>query len=318
MLRSRRPASRPAPRTDSTPTLRLPITALATVIALTGFNSEALSVSSHQPGGNGTTYLDRSTWIDANQIEMVTTNEGSIGYDLIQGAPGLVYPTGGVNTCLYAAGLWIGAVVDGEPHVTVAEYGFEFTPGRIEEDGSWDEDIYDPRWRTYKIERGDTPGSNPDYDEWPVDDGAPVDENGAPRHLGRQTLFSVYHDANPDAHTNDAGATQPLGADVQQTIFALDNPGAANDIVFVQWKIVNDGEEAWRDAYVSCWLDPDLGGAGDDYVGCDPDQSLGYCYNATNDDLLYGATPPCLGALLVRVRSFLTGRRRMVSGRGSA
>jgi hypothetical protein len=30
-------------------------------------------------------------------------------------------------------------------------------------------------------------------------------------------------------------------------------------------------------------------------VGCDSTRSLGYCYNATNNDLLYGSTPPAVG-----------------------
>ena len=246
--------------------------------------------------------VDRSTRIDVNRIDMATTNHGSFGYDIPTGNPGLIYPSGGQNTSLFAGGLWVGArVSDNDLRVAIAEYSFEYTPGRIEADGSWDPNYQsNPRWRTYKIERGDTPGSNPDYDEWPVQDGAPVDENGDPRHLGDQTLWSVYHDANPAAHMNDAGFTEPLGMEVQQTAFAFGIPGTPSEIVFVEWKFINKGTEDWRDTYVSAWSDPDLGGANDDFVGSDPERSLGFCYNATNNDNQYGASPPAIGFRLVQ------------------
>lgn len=249
-----------------------------------------------------TTDLDRNTWIRANSIEMVTTNHGSFGYDIPTGNPGLIYPSGGQNTALFAGGLWIGALTPGNQlRVTVAEYSFEYAPGRIEEDGSWDPNYSsNPRWRTYAIARGDTPGSNPDYDEWPTEDGAPVDDDGNPLHLGEQTLFSVWHDLDEDRHTNDAGSTAPLGVEVQQTTFALDDPGAANEIVFVQWMIRNEGDVDWHDVYLSTWSDPDLGGANDDLVGCVPEASLGYCYNATNNDNQYGAAPPAIAIQLVQ------------------
>ncbi|NIT59650.1 MAG: hypothetical protein GWN00_26545, partial [Aliifodinibius sp.] len=32
---------------------------------------------------------------------------------------------------IYASGLWVGAKVSGEPRVAVAEYSYEFAPGRI-------------------------------------------------------------------------------------------------------------------------------------------------------------------------------------------
>ena len=253
-------------------------------------------------GGLQSRDVDLITWIDVNHIEMVTTNLGSFGYDVLNGDPGLIYPRGGQNTVLFAGGLWIGAqVFDNDLRVALAEYSFEYIPGRIEADGSWDPSYSsDPRWRTYKIERGDLPGSNPDYDEWPVDDGAPVDGNGDPRHLGDQTLWSVYHDADPNAHWNDAGHTDPLGVEVQQSTYGFGAPGTPSEIVFVEWKIINKGTEDWHDAYISAWMDPDLGRSTDDYVGCDPERSVGFCYNATNDDDQYGASPPAIGLRLVQ------------------
>ena len=292
----------PGPRL-STPLHAVPAITLGILASVLAPIANAGLPEREQAGsGTGTVDIDRTTRVDANRIDMSTTNHGSFGYDIPNGDAGLIYPRSGQNTALFAGGLWIGALVnDSDLRISLAEYSFEYIPGRIEPDGSWDTN-YDsnPRWRTYKIYRGDLPGSNPDYDEWPVQDGAPVDANGAPFQLGDQTLFSVYHDADPNAHNNGAGNTVPLGVEVQQTTFASDQVGAGSDIVFIQWKIVNKSDDDWHDAYVACWTDPDLGGAADDFVGCDPEQSLGYCYNATNNDNQYGSTPPALGIDLVQ------------------
>jgi hypothetical protein len=96
-------------------------------------------------------------------------------------------------------------------------------------------------------------------------------------------------------HTNRAGATQPLGVEVQLTAFAYSSPGPADRTIFLRYKIINKGGNTLQNFYVGMWSDPDLGGATDDLVGCDPGRSLGYVYNSTNADALYGSTPPALG-----------------------
>ena len=73
--------------------------------------------------------IDNATKIDANKISMFVTNNGSFAYDLGGQVSGLEFPKGTGNTCVYAAGLWLGAKVAGETRVTVAEYSQEFTPG---------------------------------------------------------------------------------------------------------------------------------------------------------------------------------------------
>jgi hypothetical protein len=52
--------------------------------------------------------------------------------------------------------------------------------------------------------------------------------------------------------------------------------------------------------YVCGWADPDLGGFTDDLVGCDTTRSMAYCYNGTNNDAVYGSTPPAIGLCLLQ------------------
>src|SRR5262249_26487832 len=126
-----------------------------------------------------------------------------------------------------------------------------------------------------------------------------VDVEG-PDVLGGEMLWGVYNDADPSLHTNSAGHSPPLGGEIQQSTFAYDRGDDVGDIVFLRFHIVDKGPNTLTDMYLSLWSDPDVGGATDDLVGCDVQRRLGYAYNATNNDLVYGATPPTVGYVLLR------------------
>src|SRR5262245_39545260 len=148
-------------------------------------------------------------------------------------------------------------------------------------------------WRLYRLPDTATPAPNDSVDV----PGTDV--------LGDQMLWCVYNDLEPEDHKNDAGSTLPLGVEVQQTTFAFNRQGALGLTLFMRYRLINKSGSAINEMFVSQWSDPDLGGAAgftDDLVGCDtlPDQtgkprSLGYIYNATNNDGGYGSAPPALG-----------------------
>ena len=236
--------------------------------------------------------IDNDTWIDANNINMVVTNHGSFAYDLTTQDPGLEFPKGTDKQCVYAGGIWIGCQVQGAVRVTAGSFTQEYTPGPIHPDGSWN-DVNDPADYTYKIVKGDT--TSEDYRNWPADLGAPVTDEGKPMLIGDQTLWCVYNDADPTTHVADEGRTDPLGVEIQQTTFAFDWKGALGNVVFMKFLIINKLNNKLDSTYVAIWCDPDVGGASDDYVGCDTTLSLGYAYNATNQDNVYGGTPPAVG-----------------------
>ena len=75
--------------------------------------------------------VDTGKELDANQLSMFVTNIGSFAYDLQAQNSGLEFPKGTGKTCVYAAGIWMGAKVAGQTRVTVAEYSQEFTPGTM-------------------------------------------------------------------------------------------------------------------------------------------------------------------------------------------
>jgi hypothetical protein len=246
-----------------------------------------------RPIGNVT---DTGTVIDGNLISMFVTNVGSFAFDLPNGASGLEFPKGSTKTAVFAAGLWMGAKVNGETRVTVAEYSMEFVPGTMTGTSPTPDN---PAFKVYKVSRDDP--SHTGWAEWVANAaplGAPVDTVGGeivPHIIGDQTLWAVFNDADPSRHTNDAGNSAPLGVEVQLTAFCFNQKGALEHTVFLSYLIINKGGNTLDSTYVSLWSDPDLGGAGDDLVGVDVDKSMGFVYNATNNDNLYGSSPPAVG-----------------------
>ena len=164
---------------------------------------------------NDVTLVDNTTYLDGNSILMFVTNHGNFGRDLFDvfGRDyGTYFPYRGtasiydgslVSSPLYAAGLWVGGKVNGQTRVTVAEYNDEFVPGPME-NGTYQPD--NNLFKVYKLYR-DSLAGNPDSDylNWPVDQGAPVDSLGQPLMRGKQMLWTVYNDADPSQHSNDAG-----------------------------------------------------------------------------------------------------------------
>ena len=252
------------------------------------------------------TRIDNEPRIDVNNISMFVTNHGNYGRDLA-GVFGLdagtFFPYAGdefiINGLLddwsmYAMGMWAGGIIDGDIHLFINEYSDECVPGPTL-DGYFQNDRAE--FKVYKLYRDSLAGNpNADYLNWPVDQGAPLNEFGEPDMIGDQMLWAVYNDADTVQHDNDAGLTDPLGYELRQTTFAFDRAGALGNMIFVRFRIYNVGGNLVDPAYFSIWADPDLGDAGDDFVGCDTLTSMGYVYNDGDDDSHYAPNPPAVGA----------------------
>ena len=250
--------------------------------------------------------VDIDGLIDANNLAMVVTNTGSFAFDKRVGNGGLEFPRGSGKSAVFAAGLWVGAKVGGETRVTVAEYSDEYGPGSAP--GGVPDDPNRPEYKVYKLDRS---YANPmlrdaalaDYVAGAMPHGAPpvaVKADGTLDILGDQMLWAVYNDLDPLRHTNRTAGTAPLGIEVQQTTFALDRPGALGNTIFIRFKLLNRGTNLLDSTYTSLWTDPDLGGALDDFVGCDTTLDMGFVYNADNSDEVYGGRCPAVGFDLLR------------------
>ena len=278
--------------------------------------------------------LSQERLIDVNSINMFVTNQGSWANDFLHNNnPGLFYPKGTTKTAVYESGLWIGAKVAGQPRVTIGEYSQEYGPGPMVGTSFSPDANSNPEYTVYKVARytgdaGDTAhversagalaadrtldpivhhswseymhGAAPygapwQYYDLPNPTGSGTVQVPGPTVAGDQMLWSVYNDADASLHSNRAGKSLPLGLEIQQKTFGFDRQGPLGGTVFLEFKLINKGGQNLDSMFVSLWADPDLGGAGDDLVGCDTLKSLGYVYNATANDQLYGGRAPAVG-----------------------
>ena len=114
---------------------------------------------------------------------------------------------------------------------------------------------------------------------------------------GDETLFWIFND-NAGPHTESQG--NPIGLEIRGQCFGFATNDELNNMTFYSYEIVNRSTYTLTETYFSQWVDPDLGYAYDDYVGCDVGRGLGYCYNGSNVDgsgqnWAYGDQPPAVG-----------------------
>ncbi|HXK81035.1 MAG TPA: hypothetical protein PLO05_02620 [Bacteroidales bacterium] len=119
-----------------------------------------------------------------------------------------------------------------------------------------------------------------------------------PKLFGDYTLWWVYNDRG-NIHTETGG--DAIGMEFRAQAFAFTTNDELNDMTFYNYNIINRSTYTLYDSYFGVWTDADLGGALDDFVGCDVQRGLGYCYNGDNFDddadasLGYGEQPPAIG-----------------------
>lgn len=115
---------------------------------------------------------------------------------------------------------------------------------------------------------------------------------------GDETLWWIFNDKG-NTHT-ETGST-PIGMEVRAQAFSFATNDEINTMTFANYVLVNRSTFTLTDTYFGVFADADLGGANDDFVGCDVMRGLGYCYNsdAFDDDIDgakgYGDQPPAIG-----------------------
>ena len=238
----------------------------------------------------GIRYKADSGKFDGNRIANDLENNGMLVSHRITGHSGMEWPKGSHKYINFASGLWIAGKVGGDIRTAVGEYGPEFVAG------PWGSDQGASEHQLYIVNKSDLadPLASDDFQNWPTDLGAPyvdVDGNGSydplpngsdhPEFLGDQVIWWVMNDGSQAQHS--IFNTLPIGIEVQMTIWGYDRPDAFGDMMFVKGLLINKGGVDVDSTIIGLWADPDLGYAGDDFVGCDTTLSLGYCYNDGSD-----------------------------------
>jgi hypothetical protein len=260
--------------------------------------------------------------IDVGGVYAKVFNTGSLFFGNTSQAAYEV-PKGSGKSPIFAAGLWVGGLVEGELRVAGATYAdFEFWPGPLDPatgrpPNPNDCSDYDRIWRVSRHDVAEyyrTGVAARDLAEWPFDLGAPVlDGDGdstnynlaggdQPAISGDQILWWVMNDVG-NHHRNSL--VPPIGIEVQTSVFGFGGgPRALNQATFYRYRLVNRGPVALDSAYVAVFADPDLGDAGDDYSGSDTLRQMGFVFNADDADgngsgSTYGAPAPAFGIQVV-------------------
>ncbi len=116
--------------------------------------------------------------------------------------------------------------------------------------------------------------------------------------FGDQNFFWIFNDKG-NVHSESQG--EPIGMEIRAQAFAFSTNDEVNNMTFYNYVLINQGTQTLGDTYFGTWIDADLGTAIDDYVGCDVQRGLGYCYNGdavdepSNSSPGYGENPPAVG-----------------------
>ncbi|MGB2869831.1 MAG: T9SS type A sorting domain-containing protein [Bacteroidota bacterium] len=145
---------------------------------------------------------------------------------------------------------------------------------------------------------------------------AHYDEPGVaedPNSPATQVVWTVCNDLTRGNMIGFEGS-EPMGLEVQITLWAYDINGPVSNAFFKRIRIINKGGAVvnastgakgslWLDSlFIGNWVDGDLGGAGDDLLGCDTTRAFAFSYNGFAADAAFAPInfpPPAFGYTLL-------------------
>jgi len=266
--------------------------------------------------------------MDYNNVKSYHSTKGVLWQDISTANAGYEIPKGSGLKTLYSGGIWVaGTDGNGVIHLAAETYGAggnEFWPGPIEEStgNAYSCLNYDRFWTVTKAEidaflfDGTTsvnilewPGKNnpnlsfivPNQNLAPfVDANSDGDYNPLdgdyPAIKGDMNKWWVMNDVG-NVHT--ATGALALGIELHFMSYTFATNDAINNSVFYDVEILNKSDTMYSGTHFGLFVDPDIGGYADDYIGCDTSRNLGYAYNGDNTDSDYGTFPPVQGIAMV-------------------
>jgi hypothetical protein len=262
---------------------------------------------------------DDAEFININNIKMWESNNGNLAHDPFYAGQGLYWPyidglSGYQPSMIYQAGLLMGGKINGKVHISGATFNHGLQAGKILENGKAD-NPEKPQYRIYKIRENweELPDGEEksqfekDYNEWPVEDGAPwvdVDSDGVftrgidtPEFIGEEVMWYVANDLD-SIRTKNLYGTAPMGLEVQSLTFAFNDNPYLRDMIFKSYTVINKSGQTIDSMYFSLFNDTDLGTTRGDMIGIDTILQMGYGWNEEYDDI-YKDQPPAHGFALL-------------------
>ncbi|NWF49197.1 MAG: VCBS repeat-containing protein [Ignavibacteriaceae bacterium] len=180
---------------------------------------------------------------EKNNVKLLLNEDGFFSYK--NGLGGLnSYPKGEADNYIFAAGLWVGGIVNNQKIVSHVFYNSEFAPSLVGNTGD--------RFHVFNS------SINEDAQSWPPEfshsDGSPLIVQSA------QNLVVEYNDY--DGFPRD-DVQIPLGIEVRQRSLEYNDAKKKNAVIMI-WEIINISSEVIEDAYTGFFIDVDIGDAYED------------------------------------------------------
>jgi hypothetical protein len=113
-----------------------------------------------------------------------------------------------------------------------------------------------------------------------------------PKIKGDQMLWWIYSDFGITHSNNSTGSFM---VEIKQSAYAYKRGTIADDIIFYEYDITNKSSKTYSGFRMGLMTDAELGASLDDYVGFDSSHRMGFVYNGTSTDVVYGTNPPVAG-----------------------
>lgn len=260
-------------------------------------------------------YSQDYTWStqtsDISQFNLPVSNNGVFGWKDNLAYWDVKWPGGRYASIVFSS--WTGfswcGIVNNQTRIYPYGEVPNYKPGKILDDGNPDDPTLS-KYRVYKIKKNwqQMPTSaerdqlEKDYNEWPVEDGAPWEDINndhiytrgidQPEYLGDEVLWYVSNDTemkrNSVAGTPNGADSVYLNLEIQNTAYAFGNAGLLGDVVFIKSKIINKSQNIINHFLISVADDFGLGiGGGYDttlstYDGINRDLGLVYSFLKSN------------------------------------
>lgn len=269
--------------------------------------------------------------LSVNNVSTPVKINGLMGY--LNGHTEYYVPATSNTSPLYANGLWISGE-NNHIYASVSRFNCgDFVPGPLRTDGSCQSNLETKRAfnRVWSVSRAEIDdfiahvGSNgysipENILTWPgngeegyAEQLAPyydADSDGIynPRHgdypliRGDRMLFSIFNDVSQ----HEASTSDPMGLEVHVSAYAFDEPEdtSLNNTVFLSYKVINRSDRTYQNVHFGQFVDFEIGYGYDDYIGCDVQRGLAYCYNGGEIDAQgsassYSGVPPAQGCVVL-------------------
>lgn len=112
---------------------------------------------------------------------------------------------------------------------------------------------------------------------------------------------ATYCILNDDADEHFVSESEKLGIELHTMMYQFVSANYIDTTTFLNVRVINRGNFSYTDFTLGFHLDPDIGFAEDEFIGCDSTRHLAFTYNGLNNDPgglgsgSYGNNPPAVG-----------------------